>query len=178
MYKRLITFLLLTAAILPARQRRSRETRHADRQPRSAMADRQLRPLPFEGDRRSDQHWAQRRLYRGMVVWAKSVSYKPCEEFVLGIGTPQRLVYGTAAVPRRRHLCRAGLPDALPALATRQCSVLQRPIRSLRSRRRPNYHIKAKNRSKRWSWCDALFMAPPVYALLTRITGDPKYRNS
>lgn len=26
-----------------------------------------------------------------------------------------------------------------------------------------------------WSWCDALFMAPPVYAHLSRITGDPKY---
>lgn len=26
-----------------------------------------------------------------------------------------------------------------------------------------------------WSWCDALFMAPPVYAHLSGITGDPKY---
>lgn len=28
---------------------------------------------------------------------------------------------------------------------------------------------------ERWSWCDALFMAPPVYAQMSRITGDPKY---
>lgn len=27
----------------------------------------------------------------------------------------------------------------------------------------------------RWSWCDALFMAPPVYAKLSSITGDRKY---
>jgi rhamnogalacturonyl hydrolase YesR len=27
----------------------------------------------------------------------------------------------------------------------------------------------------RWSWCDALFMAPPVYAKLTSITGDERY---
>lgn len=26
-----------------------------------------------------------------------------------------------------------------------------------------------------WTWCDALFMAPPVYAHLTKITGDKKY---
>lgn len=26
-----------------------------------------------------------------------------------------------------------------------------------------------------WTWCDALFMAPPVYAHLSRITGDAKY---
>jgi rhamnogalacturonyl hydrolase YesR len=27
----------------------------------------------------------------------------------------------------------------------------------------------------RWGWCDALFMAPPVWARLARITGDRKY---
>jgi rhamnogalacturonyl hydrolase YesR len=27
----------------------------------------------------------------------------------------------------------------------------------------------------RWGWCDALFMAPPVWARLAKITGDPKY---
>jgi rhamnogalacturonyl hydrolase YesR len=29
--------------------------------------------------------------------------------------------------------------------------------------------------SDRWSWCDALFMAPPVYAKLAAITGDERY---
>ncbi len=29
--------------------------------------------------------------------------------------------------------------------------------------------------TERWSWCDALFMAPPVYAKLSAITGDNKY---
>jgi rhamnogalacturonyl hydrolase YesR len=28
-----------------------------------------------------------------------------------------------------------------------------------------------------WWWCDALFMAPPVLADLTTVTGDPKYVN-
>jgi len=27
----------------------------------------------------------------------------------------------------------------------------------------------------KWSWCDALFMAPPAWAKLSRVTGDPKY---
>jgi len=27
----------------------------------------------------------------------------------------------------------------------------------------------------RWGWCDALFMAPPVWARLSKITGDQKY---
>ena len=28
---------------------------------------------------------------------------------------------------------------------------------------------------ERWSWCDALFMAPPVYVKMSNITGDSKY---
>ncbi len=27
----------------------------------------------------------------------------------------------------------------------------------------------------RWGWCDALFMAPPVWARMAKVTGDKKY---
>ena len=38
---------------------------------------------------------------------------------------------------------------------------------------------KEKNptRLERWSWCDALFMAPPAYLRLSAATGDPRYRD-
>lgn len=36
---------------------------------------------------------------------------------------------------------------------------------------------KHKVSQDRWSWCDALFMAPPVWAKLSSATGDPKYRD-
>lgn len=29
---------------------------------------------------------------------------------------------------------------------------------------------------RRWCWCDALFMAPPAWAMLSNATGDPAYR--
>lgn len=29
--------------------------------------------------------------------------------------------------------------------------------------------------SREWAWCDALFMAPPTLARLSRVTGEPKY---
>lgn len=29
---------------------------------------------------------------------------------------------------------------------------------------------------RRWCWCDALFMAPPAWAMLSKQTGDPRYR--
>jgi rhamnogalacturonyl hydrolase YesR len=30
---------------------------------------------------------------------------------------------------------------------------------------------------RRWCWCDALFMAPPAWAMLSNLTGDAKYRD-
>ncbi|MCF7954293.1 MAG: glycoside hydrolase family 88 protein [Phycisphaerae bacterium] len=38
----------------------------------------------------------------------------------------------------------------------------------------PLTHDKNENK-KRFNWCDALFMAPPVWAKLARITGEQKY---
>ena len=34
---------------------------------------------------------------------------------------------------------------------------------------------KTKYNQDRWSWCDALFMSPPVWAKLYTITGEQKY---
>lgn len=36
---------------------------------------------------------------------------------------------------------------------------------------------KHNESTERWAWCDALFMAPPVWAKLSTATGDPKYRD-
>lgn len=38
----------------------------------------------------------------------------------------------------------------------------------------PNKEMGISNKQS-WTWCDALFMAPPVYAHLARITGEEKY---
>jgi rhamnogalacturonyl hydrolase YesR len=35
--------------------------------------------------------------------------------------------------------------------------------------------VKGTDAHHRWGWCDALFMAPPVWARLANITGDRKY---
>lgn len=38
----------------------------------------------------------------------------------------------------------------------------------------PDSSMNYRNKQS-WTWCDALFMAPPVYAQLTAITGDKRY---
>lgn len=39
----------------------------------------------------------------------------------------------------------------------------------------PNQRMTIEEGQERWTWCDALFMAPPVWALLSRVTGDERY---
>lgn len=46
--------------------------------------------------------------------------------------------------------------------------ILQNPANTKLNWNTPEHH-------KRWSWCDALFMAPPVWAKMYKITGDKKY---
>lgn len=38
-----------------------------------------------------------------------------------------------------------------------------------------NLMMGTKGGQDRWNWCDALFMAPPVWAKLARLTGEDKY---
>lgn len=39
------------------------------------------------------------------------------------------------------------------------------------------YMKKGTDCHDRWGWCDALFMAPPVWARMAKVTGDQKYLN-
>lgn len=41
---------------------------------------------------------------------------------------------------------------------------------------RPNPSMEIRKSQERWTWCDALFMAAPVWAKLSQITNDPCYR--
>jgi unsaturated rhamnogalacturonyl hydrolase len=41
-----------------------------------------------------------------------------------------------------------------------------------------NLDYTRSDKNDRWSWCDALFMDPPVWARLSKVTGDPKYLDS
>lgn len=171
-------FLFLLAAVLsgvPAEAANKRDTEIANR-----VAQWQIDNFDHymsKGRPRSNQHWANGALYRGMLTWADVSGYKPCEEFILEIGRRNGWCMG----PRQYHaddICvgqaylmlyeRYKDPAMLHPVKQRADSVIAFPAQT-------KMHIKAKDGQKRWSWCDALFMAPPVYALLSEITGDPKY---
>ena len=178
MYKTRFLLFLLAAALsgVPAEAAGKRDTEIANR-----VAQWQIDNFGEHLSRpgtRSDQHWANGALYRGMLTWADVSGYKPCEEFVLEIGRRNGWRMGR----RQYHaddICvgQASLmlyeryrdPAMLRPVKQRADSVIAFPAQT-------KMHIKAKNGSNRWSWCDALFMAPPVYALLANVTGDNGYR--
>ncbi|HTQ30786.1 MAG TPA: glycoside hydrolase family 88 protein [Opitutaceae bacterium] len=93
--------------------------------------------------------------HRALVQWGESVDWQPA--------------------PRPRHaddLCcgqaylelyeREGGPERIAAIRARVDAFLAAP--------QPG--------RKDWWWCDALFMAPPVFVKLSQATGDPHYREA
>ncbi len=126
---------------------------------------------------RSNQHWANGALYRGMVTWANEGGYQPCEDFVMQIGRESDWAMGK----RMYHADDICVGQAYIMLYQKHKdeamlkAVKERADWVMANKSDVPVKYTAENGSDRWSWCDALFMAPPVYALLTQVTGDPAY---
>ena len=122
-------------------------------------------------------HWANGALYRGMLEWAEKSGYKPAEDFVYNIGKQtdwrmaKRLYHADDICVGQAFLM---LYDKYKDEAMMR-HVKERADSVVAFRSHADLDFTTKNTLDRWSWCDALFMAPPVYAELSRITGDKKY---
>ncbi len=134
-------------------------------------------------------NWTNGALYVGMLDWAelaetaeKDASYT---HWVLGIGegaewkpAPVRKGPGKASHADDFTVCQAWLrlykrfggENRLAPTRKRVDAILEKPATV-------GLDLHKWNALERWSWCDALYMAPQVYAMLTQITGDKKYRD-
>lgn len=123
----------------------------------------------------SELSWLNGALFRGMVEWGKYADDPSPIEFVRKIGEE----YGWQLQPNlyhADHLCMGqtycelyrifGRPEMIGAVKKRLDDVLENP--SLQP-------MDFRKGSQRWTWCDALFMAPPVYGAMFRITGEERY---
>lgn len=122
-------------------------------------------------------NWANGALYRGMVEWSQKTGYKPAEDFVMDIAgksgwrMPKRLYHADDICVGQAYLLlyeQYGDSVMLASTKARADSVIE-----FRSHVPMDYRVK--NAQSRWCWCDALFMAPPVYMMLADVTGDKKY---
>lgn len=126
---------------------------------------------------RHDMDWTNGALYRGMLMWGEYAGYKPCEEFVMALGKKnawglrERVYHADDICAGHSYIQlykKYGKPEMIAAVKERADYVIANPSEA-------PMNIKAPHGKDRWSWCDALFMAPPVYTMLSQVTGDDKY---
>ena len=123
--------------------------------------------------------WTNGALYSGILAWARQAKNEEAIRWLEGIGSR----FGWQPYFRMYHaddLCVSqtfldlyrlkNQPERLnPTKARLDWIVSNPPASSMRL----DYSVPST--TDRWSWCDALFMAPPVFARMASITGDERY---
>jgi len=121
--------------------------------------------------------WTNGALYVGMTKWAEMAGSEKYYEWLKEIGEENdwklhRRKYHADDHTVGRMYCdlyRKYNDKEMIAPTIEQFDfILYHPSRSKLNWRTP-YH------QDRWNWCDALFMSPPVWAKLYKITGEQKY---
>jgi rhamnogalacturonyl hydrolase YesR len=123
-----------------------------------------------------DNHWTRAALYRGLAEWAECSQSEAIYDFLHRMG--KRCQWNM--LPRvydADDLCigqtyiklyeRYKNPEMIGKVLDRVHSVISKP-----KTMDLNVAAPGKYNRERWGWCDALFMAPPVYARLAGITGE------
>jgi rhamnogalacturonyl hydrolase YesR len=124
--------------------------------------------------------WTNGALYRGLTEWGKVSGNETCYNFVRTIGEKYHWTLG----PRVYHADDICVGQAYIEMYRKlgELSILQPVIErayyiATHPSKAPLQKTDPVGTNERWSWCDALFMAPPVYAALFTLTGDTIYLN-
>jgi len=127
--------------------------------------------------------WTNGALYAGMMEWAKVSEGPKCMDWLYGMGHK----YAWQPFFRMYHADDVVVGQMYLEMY-RQKEVEKDSYRILGpTKARLDYVMANPSEGtllldygdpqtlERWSWCDALFMAPPVYVKMARITGDDRY---
>lgn len=123
--------------------------------------------------------WTHATLYLGMADWSKIAEDSTYYKWLYQLG---RRNYWQVA-PRMYHaddICMSQMYLKMYQSTGNQDMIIPTIARAdwvIANQSSSNLELDYSNPKtlERWSWCDALFMAPPVYAQLSAITGDKKY---
>jgi rhamnogalacturonyl hydrolase YesR len=122
--------------------------------------------------------WTQGALYVGMVEWARLSKDNQYWNFLKTIGEElnwkpaKNIFFGDDICVSRMYLelyKKYKQPEMIAPTVER----LQYIMKNLPQ---VPLQMNIKGNQDRWSWCDAIFMAPPVYYSLSKVTGDDSYR--
>ena len=118
-----------------------------------------------------DLEWTNAVLFRGMVEWADYTQDSRYYDFLMQIGKKhswgflKRLYHADDLVIAQMYIRmyeKFRDPVMIRPTIARVDSIIANPSKA-------RLWLGAKRWSERWSWCDALFMAPPVYGQLNKL---------
>jgi rhamnogalacturonyl hydrolase YesR len=125
--------------------------------------------------------WTNGALYRGIVEWGKTAGNQNCFDFLNAIGKKNNWNLLGGSVYHADNICvgqsfiemylKTGDKRILQPTMERAFYVASHPSKA------PLLKTDPVGRDERWSWSDALFMAPPVYAALYKVTGEQTFLN-
>lgn len=133
--------------------------------------------------RHGDLDWTNGALYVGMTAWAKLAEQENNDDtyfkWLLRIGSRnhwqvgQRMYHADDIAVAQMNLemyRKYNNKNMINPTIARTDWVMKNPSQG-------SFELNGRHPEtlERWTWCDALFMAPPVYTKLYRITGDKKY---
>ncbi|MDD6252693.1 MAG: glycoside hydrolase family 88 protein [Bacteroidales bacterium] len=180
MKRTFIATVLAALTLIPSGTMNAKNDKEAIKEIANRVTDWQIANFTgktYTGKNRVILDWANGALFRGMVEWSDKTGYQPAEDFVMNIGKKtnwqmaRRLYHADdICVGQAFLLLYEKYKDESMFIHAKERADSVIALRSY-----VDVNIKVKDGQQRWCWCDALFMAPPVYAMLTDITGDKKY---
>ena len=119
--------------------------------------------------------WTNGTLYKGMMEWAKIAKDDQYTDWLYQIGKK----HGWQPHYRMYHaddvvVCQMYLEMYRQKKDNRLLAPTQARLEYVMHHPSPASLLIEESKD-RWSWCDALFMAPPVYAQLAELTGEERY---
>ncbi len=123
--------------------------------------------------------WATGAMYTGMLEWAKISKDDKYFQYLKSCGEKVNYTPGPKTFDAD-DICASQL--FIELFQKYQDSVMINPTLErmnfiLKNRSYGDLDYTRKENKLRWSWCDALFMAPAAYIRATRVTGDKRFLN-
>lgn len=174
MKKIIVLLYVLSAISINAQAGKKDKAKEADREIADRVATWQI--THFTQVKHNNLDWTNGALYRGMIEWAEYTGEQKYFDFLMDIGRKNNWGF----LPRVYHaddLCVAqmyiGMYNRYGDKSMIQPTI-ERLDKLVASPSTDGLQASMRTGRDRWWWCDALFMAPPVFVGIYNITGDEK----
>ena len=138
---------------------------------------REVNPQPSRSRGRDTRDWTYGALYAGLIAWAQMADTDTYYDALMGFGEKnqwqsyRRLYHADDYAVGQMYIDmykKYQDPEMILPTQKNLDAILENPPKS-------DMKMVREGNQDRWNWCDALFMGPPVWTKMARITGEQKY---